>query len=175
MAEESLRGLAWKFGDDLDTDQIIPARYCNSFDPQYLADHAMAGIDPSFAQRVAAGDIIVAGRNFGCGSSREVAPLALKAAGIRVIVAHSFARIFYRNAVNLGLLVLECPSAADMIETGEDLVVDPSTRVIHSLTTGKAYQCNSLPQYIQGIIDAGGMVKYIRKKLGKDKEYTEYV
>ncbi|MCK4720449.1 3-isopropylmalate dehydratase small subunit, partial [bacterium] len=98
MAEEKIRGLAWQYGDDIDTDQIIPARYCNTFDPEYLADYAMAGIDLGFAQRVAQGDIIVAGRNFGCGSSREVAPLALKAAGVGAIVAHSFARIFYRNA-----------------------------------------------------------------------------
>lgn len=173
MADETIRGLSWKFGDDIDTDQIIPARYCNTFDPDVLATHAMAGIDPSFAQRVAMGDIIVAGRNFGSGSSREVAALALKAAGVKAIVAHSFARIFYRNAINIGLLIMECPAAAEMIETGEDLSIDPSTRVIHSLTNGRAYKCKELPSFVQEIFDAGGLVKFVRKKLEREKEILE--
>jgi 3-isopropylmalate dehydratase small subunit len=168
--EETLQGLAWKFGDDIDTDQIIPARYCNTFDADQLADHAMAGIDPSFAQRVAPGDIIVAGRNFGCGSSREVAPLALKAAGVKVIVAHSFAKIFYRNAVNIGLLALECPAASEMIESGEDLMIDPHAKVVNSLTTGRAFQCREFPPFVQELVDAGGLAKYVQKKIARDHE-----
>ncbi len=170
MAEEKIRGLAWQYGDDIDTDQIIPARYCNTFDPEYLADYAMAGIDLGFAQRVAQGDIIVAGRNFGCGSSREVAPLALKAAGVGAIVAHSFARIFYRNAVNIGLLIMVCPAASEMIDTGEELIIDKAGGTIHSLTSGKAFRCDEFPAFIQEIVDSGGMVKYVQKRLAKNKE-----
>ncbi len=167
---EKLRGLAWSFGSNIDTDQIIPARYCNTFDPDTLADHAMEGADPDFAQRVAPGDIIVAGRNFGCGSSREAAPLALKAAGVGAVIAHSFGRLFYRNAVNIGLYISICRAACESIETGEELVIDPSASLIQSLTTGRAYRCESLPAYVQEIVDSGGMVNYVKARLAKSKD-----
>jgi len=167
---EKLRGLAWRFGDNIDTDQIIPARYCNTLDPGVLADHAMEGADPDFSRRVAPGDIVVAGRNFGCGSSREAAPIALKAAGIGAVVADSFARLFYRNAVNIGLFILVCPAASGFIETGEELAIDPQAGIVHSLTTGRAFRGESFPSYIREIVDAGGMVEYVKKRLGKDKD-----
>lgn len=168
--EEKIRGLAWHFGDNIDTDQIIPARYCNTYDPGKLADHAMEGADPEFAARVALGDIIVAGRNFGCGSSREVAPIAIKAAGIGAVIADSFARLFYRNAVNIGLFIMVCPAASESIETGEELVIDPMTGIVHSLTTGRAYRCESFPPFIEEIVQAGGMVNYVKKQFARERE-----
>ena len=167
---EKLRGLAWCFGNNIDTDQIIPARYCNTFDPVKLADHAMEGANPDFAQRVAPGDIIVAGRNFGCGSSREAAPLALKAAGVGAVVAHSFGRLFFRNAVNIGLYISICRAACESVESGEELVIDTSASHIHSVTTGRAYRCEPLPEYVQEIVDSGGMVNYVRSRLVKVKD-----
>jgi len=164
---EKLRGLAWVFGDNIDTDQIIPARFCNTFDPDELSEHAMEGIGREFPHRVAPGDIIVAGRNFGCGSSREAAPLALKATGISAIVANSFSRLFFRNAVNIGLYIMICKSAAENIENGEELVIDRQARLIQSLTTGRAYKCEPLPGFIQDIVDIGGMVEWVKKKVAK--------
>ena len=167
---EKLRGLAWRFGDNIDTDQIIPARYCNTLDPGRLADHAMEGADPEFAHRVAPGDIIVAGTNFGCGSSREAAPIALKAAGVGAVVADSFARLFYRNAVNIGLCVMVCQAASRSIDSGEELVIDSSAGIIHSMSTGRAYRCEESSPFIREIVDAGGMVNYVKHRLAKDKE-----
>ncbi len=168
MSGGKLRGLVWRFGDNIDTDQIIPSRYCNTYRPEELAPHAMKGVDPDFAKRVAPGDIIVAGRNFGCGSSREVAPLALKAAGIGGIVAYSFARLFYRNAVNIGLVVLVSQPAGMGLESGEEVEIDPSAGVVHSLSNGRVYRCEKADGLVQEIIDAGGMVAYVREQLGKD-------
>jgi len=170
---EKLRGIAWKFGDNIDTDQIIPARYCNTFDPDKLADHAMEGASPDFALRVAQGDIIVAGRNFGCGSSREAAPVALKAAGVGAVIAHSFGRLFYRNAVNVGLYILICSAASERIDSGEELSIDLSACTVHSITTGRAFRCEPFPGFIRDIVDVGGMVNYARKKLAKDKSHTK--
>ncbi len=164
---DKIRGLAWHFGDNIDTDQIIPARYCNTFDPDELSDHAMEGTGPEFPQRVAPGDIIVAGRNFGCGSSREAAPLALKASGVGAIIAHSFSRLFFRNAANIGLYILVCQSASQTIETGEELLIDKSSGVIHSISTGRAYRSETIPEYIQEIIDAGGMISYVKQRVSK--------
>jgi len=166
---EKLRGLAWVFGDNIDTDQIIPAKFCNTFDPDELADHAMEGIGSEFPHRVAPGDIIVAGRNFGCGSSREAAPLALKTTGISAIIASSFSRLFFRNAANIGLYIMVCKAASEHIETGEELVIDRQARVIQSLTTGKAYKCEVLPGFIQDIVDAGGMVNWVKRKVAKKR------
>jgi 3-isopropylmalate/(R)-2-methylmalate dehydratase small subunit len=167
---EKLRGIAWRFGDNIDTDQIIPARYCNTFDPEQLSGHAMEGASPDFANRVAPGDIIVAGRNFGCGSSREAAPVALKAAGVGAVIAHSFGRLFYRNAINIGLYIMICEAASGIIKSGEELVIDPATNVVHSSTTGKAFRCEPFPDFISDIVDAGGMVNYVRKRLAKEKD-----
>jgi len=170
MPVEKIRGLAWKFGDNIDTDQIIPARYCNTFNPEALGDHAMEGADPDFARRVAPGDIIVAGRNFGCGSSREAAPLALKASGLGAIVAHSFSRLFFRNAVNIGLYIMVCPAASELIDSGEELLIDPVASTIHSQTNGRAYRCKQLPGFIDEIVHAGGMIEYVRKRAGREKD-----
>jgi len=170
MMQDKIRGLAWRFGDNIDTDQIIPARYCNTHDPGKLADHAMEGADPGFSSRVAYGDIIVAGRNFGCGSSREVAPIAIKAAGISGVIADSFARLFYRNAVNIGLFIMVCPAASESIQTGEELVIDPSMGIVHSLTTGRAYRCEGFPPFIKEIVEAGGMVNYVKRQFEKERE-----
>jgi 3-isopropylmalate/(R)-2-methylmalate dehydratase small subunit len=165
---EKLRGLCWHYGDDVDTDQIIPARYCNTFNPELLAPHSMEGIDPEFAQRMAPGDIIAAGRNFGCGSSREVAPLALKAIGVGAIIAHSFSRLFFRNAVNIGLYIMVCPAAGEMIESGEELEIDRQAGIVHSITTGRAFRCDPFPSFIKDIVEIGGMVNYVRHRLGID-------
>ncbi len=165
---DKLRGLAWCFGDNIDTDQIIPACYCNTFNPDELADHAMEGAGPEFPQRVAPGDIIVAGRNFGCGSSREAAPLALKASGVSAIVAHSFSRLFFRNAVNIGLYIMICNAASGSIESGEELVIDRSAGIIHSLSTGRAYRCEAFPEFIREIVNVGGMVEYVKHRLAKN-------
>lgn len=167
---EKLRGLVWRFGDNVDTDQIIPARYCNTFDPELLACHAMEGTGADFPERVAPGDIIVAGRNFGCGSSRESAPLALKAAGVVAIIAHSFSRLFLRNAVNIGLYVMVCTAASETIEPGEEIVIDKQAGVVHSVTTGRAYKCEPFPEFIQEIVDSGGMVPYVKHRLAKTKD-----
>lgn len=163
--ENLLRGRVWKYGDDVDTDVIIPARYLNVSTPQELALHCMEDIDPSFAGTVQPGDMIVAGENFGCGSSREHAPLAIKGSGIACVVAKSFARIFYRNAINIGLPILECPEAVEDVEKGDQLTVDLKAGTITNLRTGRTYRTSPFPDFIMEIIQAGGLVPYTRERL----------
>ena len=158
---KSARGTVFQYGDNVDTDVIIPARYLNSSDPKELAKHCMEDIDTDFVRDVKEGDIIVAHKNFGCGSSREHAPLAIKASGISCVIADTFARIFYRNAINIGLPIVECSEAAYEIKTGDDVEVDFDTGIITDHTTGKTYQGQSFPPFMQKIIDAGGLVNYI--------------
>ncbi|MEW5762060.1 MAG: 3-isopropylmalate dehydratase small subunit [Bacillota bacterium] len=164
-------GRAWKFGDNIDTDVIIPARYLNTTDPRELAAHCMEDADPSFARAVQPGDIIVAGKNFGCGSSREHAPLAIKAAGVACVVARSFARIFYRNAFNIGLPILECPEAVDGIGNGDRVLVDAAAGLITNVTTGVTFRAEPVPPFMQEIISAGGLIDYVRKRVGSGARY----
>lgn len=159
-----LEGKVWRYGDNIDTDVIIPARYLNSFDPKELASHCMVDIDESFAPNVKAGDIMVGGRNFGCGSSREHAPIAIKASGIPVVIAASFARIFYRNAINVGLPVLEIGDDVEKIKAGDILQVDLSSGKIVDETTGDTFQAPPLPGFIQDIAKAGGLIHYVKEQ-----------
>ncbi|MFN3504606.1 MAG: 3-isopropylmalate dehydratase small subunit [Caldimicrobium sp.] len=159
-----IKGKVWKFGDNIDTDLIIPARYLNTTDPEELAKHCMEDADPSFAKNVKKGDIIVAGKNFGCGSSREHAPISIKAAGVSCVIAESFARIFYRNAFNTGLLILECQEAAKDAETGDELEVDIEKGIINNITKGKSYKINPLPEFMKKILKDGGLIPHIMKK-----------
>lgn len=154
-------GTAFKYGDNVDTDVIIPARYLNSSDPKELAAHCMEDIDKTFASRVKPGDILVGERNFGCGSSREHAPIALKASGVSCVVAATFARIFYRNSINIGLPILECEEAAHGIEAGDEVEVDFETGRITDKTQGKTFQALPFPPFIQNIIDSGGLLAAI--------------
>lgn len=165
-----IKGQAWKFGDDVDTDAIIPARYLNTTDPAVLAAHCMEDADPSFATKVKQGDIIVAGKNFGCGSSREHAPIAIKGAGLGCVIAHSFARIFYRNAFNMGLPILECPKAAEAIKTGDQVEVDLSRGRIFNHSRQEEYQAHPVPPFMQELLEAGGLMAYVGEQLGKSKE-----
>jgi len=162
------RGKVWKYGDNVDTDVIIPARYLSMSSAQELAGHCMEDLDPEFAGQVQAGDIIVGGENFGCGSSREHAPLAIKGAGVSCVVARSFARIFYRNAINVGLPILESPAAVDGTEAGHDLEIDLAEGVIRNLTTGQAFRAEAYPPFMMQIIDAGGLVPYTRREMAKE-------
>jgi len=157
-------GNVFKYGDNVDTDVIIPARYLNSFDPKELAAHAMEDIDPDFIKKLKQGDIIVAKSNFGCGSSREHAPLALKTAGVSCVIASSFARIFYRNSINIGFPILECPSAVEAIETGDTLEVDFSTGIIINKTKNETYHSEAFPAFLQKMIEMDGLVNYINAK-----------
>lgn len=161
------KGNLYKFGHDVNTDEIIPARYLNTSDARELAAHVMEDADATFSQKVKKGDILVAGRNFGCGSSREHAPLAIKTAGISCVIAESFARIFYRNAFNIGLAILECPQAARAAKTGEQLEVDAGKGLIKNLTTGKEYTAAPIPEFMQELVAAGGLMKYAKKHLVK--------
>lgn len=161
----SIRGRVWKYGDNVDTDAIIPARYLNTTSERELAAHCMEDIDPSFAANVRPGDIIVAGKNFGCGSSREHAPVAIKASGIACVVAESFARIFYRNAINIGLPILECPEAAQATEMGHTLEIDLGKGIIHNVDTGQTYHAVPYPDFMLDLIEAGGLIEYTRRKL----------
>ncbi len=154
----------YKYKDNVDTDVIIPARYLNSFDAKELASHAMVDIDPTFASTVEKGDIIVAGQNFGCGSSREHAPLCLKTAGVKCVISKSFARIFYRNSINIGFPIMECEEAADKIEKGDEVEVDFSTGVITNKTKNETYQSQPFPEFLQKMIDADGLVNYVNSK-----------
>lgn len=156
-----VQGSVHKYGDNVDTDVIIPARYLNTSDHDELASHCMEDIDSDFVNRVKPGDIIVAGKNFGCGSSREHAPIAIKASGISCVIASTFARIFYRNAINIGLAILECDEAARDISAGDQIRVDFDTGVIQNLTTGKEYQAEPFPPFIQNIIAKGGLMNTI--------------
>ncbi len=157
-------GRVWKFGDDVDTDLIIPARYCNVSDPAALAKNSFADARADFAVAVMKGDVIVAGRNFGCGSSREHAPIAIKASGISVVIAKSFARIFYRNAFNIGLPLLEAVDAAEETQDGDRLAVDLTTGKIENLTRAKSYSARPIPPFMERLIKAGGLVDHIRKE-----------
>ena len=159
-------GTVFKYGRDVDTDVIIPARYLNSSDPAFLAQHCLEDLDATFVTRVKAGDIIVAQENFGCGSSREHAPLAIKAAGVSVVVAKSFARIFFRNAINIGLPILECPEAVDAIADGDVIEVDTDAGVICDKTTGDTFAAQPFPPFLQEIIEAGGLVERAKAQLG---------
>ena len=154
----------YKYGANVDTDVIIPARHLNDPSPAALASHCMEDIDPNFASTVEAGDIVVAGPNFGCGSSREHAPLALKSCGVKCVIAPSFARIFYRNAINIGFPILECAEAAEGIQAGDTVSVDFNTGVITDETTGKTYQAAPLPEFVQGIVDNGGLLKSLKAR-----------
>lgn len=155
-------GYVYKFGSNIDTDAIIPARYLNTFDPAELARHCMEDADPDFPSKVKAGDIIVADKNFGCGSSREHAPIALKGAGVACVVADSFARIFYRNAINIGLPILESPEAATAIQEGDEIEVDLETGQIKNLRSGEVYQATPFPEFMQRIIARGGLIDYVK-------------
>jgi len=157
-------GTVFKYGDNVDTDVIIPARYLNSSDPAELATHCMEDIDKDFVKNVKKGDIIVANKNFGCGSSREHAPIAIKAAGVSCVIAETFARIFYRNAINIGLPIVECPEAARAIVAGAEVEVDFDSGVITNKTTGECFQGQAFPAFMQKIIDCGGLVNYINEK-----------
>lgn len=158
-----LEGKVWRYGDNIDTDVIIPARYLNTFDPKELAKHCMVDIDKDFAQKVKPGDIMVGGKNFGCGSSREHAPVAIKACGVPVIIAASFARIFYRNGINVGLPLMEIGDNVERIHAGDKLSVDLSSGKIRDITTGETFQATPLPGFIQDISKAGGLIQYIKE------------
>lgn len=157
-------GSVFKYGDNVDTDVIIPARYLNSSDPKELAAHCMEDIDKEFVNQVKSGDLIVADKNFGCGSSREHAPIAIKAAGVSCVIAETFARIFYRNAINIGLPIIECPAAAKGIEAGDEVEVDFDTGEITNVTKGTTFQGQAFPEFMQKIIKAEGLVNYINQK-----------
>ena len=158
------QGIVHKYGDNVDTDVIIPARYLNTADHKELAAHCMEDIDADFVKKVKAGDIIVGGDNFGCGSSREHAPLCLKTAGVSCVIAETFARIFYRNAINIGLPIIECPEAAREIEAGDEVEVDFDTGTIYDHTKGTQYKGQPFPEFMQKLIAAGGLVKYTNSK-----------
>ncbi len=160
-------GVVHKYGDNVDTDVIIPARYLNSSDPAELAKKCMEDIDPDFVTRVKKGDIIVANKNFGCGSSREHAPIAIKAAGVSCVIAETFARIFYRNAINIGLPIIECPEAAQDIEAGDEVEIDFDSGIIFNKTKGSKYQGQAFPEFMQRIIKAEGLMNYINEKIVK--------
>ncbi len=158
-----VKGKVFKYGDNIDTDVIIPARYLNSSDPNELKKYCMEDIDPTFKERVQNGDIIVADKNFGCGSSREHAPIAIKASGISIVIAKTFARIFYRNAINTGLAILECDEATDRISANDEVSVDFTTGVITNITKNETYQAEPFPEFIQEIIKDGGLVEHTKK------------
>ncbi|MCI6305848.1 MAG: 3-isopropylmalate dehydratase small subunit [Subdoligranulum sp.] len=160
---KNAKGITFKYPDNVDTDVIIPARYLNSQDAKELAQHCMEDIDKDFVNKVHEGDIMVGGWNFGCGSSREHAPLVIKTSGISCVIAKSFARIFYRNSINIGLPILECEAAAEQIRAGDTVSVDFNTGVITDETTGKTYQAEPFPEFIQNIIAAGGLMNSIQK------------
>lgn len=161
---ENAKGLVFKYGDNVDTDVIIPARYLNSSDPKELATHCMEDIDKDFVNKVNKGDIIVANKNFGCGSSREHAPISIKAAGVSCVIAETFARIFYRNSINIGLPIIECPEAAKEIEAGDEVEVFFDTGIIKDITKGTEYKGQAFPPFMQKIIDAEGLINYINAK-----------
>lgn len=161
-------GHVFKYGDNIDTDVIIPARYLNATKGEELALHCMEDIDKEFVKKVQKGDIMVANKNFGCGSSREHAPLALKCAGVSCVIAETFARIFFRNAINIGLPILECPEAAKAIQAGDEVEVDFDTGVIIDKTTGESFTSQPFPEFMQKIITAGGLLNYITKTAGQN-------
>ncbi len=161
-----LKGKIWKFGDNVDTDAIIPARYLNTSDPAELAKHCMEDADPSFPAKVKEGDIILAGANFGCGSSREHAPIAIKAAGVACVIAKSFARIFYRNSFNTGLPILECPEAFDSMSEGDEVAVSLGSGEIRIIKDGRKLNAQPVPEFMQALLNEGGLMNYVKKKAG---------
>ena len=165
MSAASLEGTAHVYGDNVDTDVIIPARYLTSTEPEELAKHCMEDLDPEFVSRVQPGDVIVAGRNFGSGSSREHAPLAIKGAGISCIVAESFARIFYRNAINVGLPIVECPGVSADAQPADRFRVDLDAGRVENLTRGTTYEATAMPEFMRGILDAGGLMPWVKRQL----------
>jgi 3-isopropylmalate/(R)-2-methylmalate dehydratase small subunit len=164
-----LKGKAWKFGNNIDTDVIIPARYLNTSDPSELGKHCMEDADPKFVEKVSPGDIVVGGENFGCGSSREHAPIAIKAAGVSSVVAASFARIFYRNAINIGLPIFESPEAAKAIEEGDQIEIDSANGIIKNITKGEEYKASPFPEFMQEIMSAGGLISYVKGRIEKGR------
>ena len=160
-----IRGRVWRFGNDIDTDAIIPARYLNTHDPKELARHVMEDADRDFSAKIKAGDLIVAGKNFGCGSSREHAPIAIKASGIHAVIAKSFARIFYRNAFNIGLPIFESFEASEKIKEADEIEIDADKGVIKNVTRQEEYRANPIPQFMQELISSGGLVEWTKKKL----------
>ncbi|NLX70262.1 MAG: 3-isopropylmalate dehydratase small subunit [Clostridiales bacterium] len=164
-----IEGKAIKYGNNVDTDVIIPARYLSTSDPDELAAHCFEDLDPSFKGKVQPGDIVVAGTNFGCGSSREHAPIAIKASGISCIIAETFARIFYRNALNIGLPIMECPEAAKDIQDGDRVAVDLAKGIITNITRNRTYKAAPFPPFMQELIKAGGLVQYVNEKMGETK------
>jgi 3-isopropylmalate/(R)-2-methylmalate dehydratase small subunit len=160
-----IKGRVWKFGDNIDTDAIIPARYLNTSDPKELAKHVMEDADKDFPNKVKEGDIIVAGRNFGCGSSREHAPIAIKAAGVQVVIAKSFARIFYRNSFNIGLPIFESDEASEKIKEGDVIEIDADKGIIKNLTRQETYSSRPIPQFMQELIAAGGLIEWTKKRI----------
>lgn len=163
------KGPVFKYGDNIDTDVIIPARYLNTSDPAELAKHCLEDLDVDFVKKVKPGDIIVAEENFGCGSSREHAPICIKAAGVDAVIAKSFARIFYRNSINIGLAILECPEAVDAIKDGDTVSVDADAGIIVDETTGQTFQAEPFPPFIKDIIEQGGLVNRTKKILADQK------
>ena len=162
----TIKGRVHRYGSDVNTDVIVPARYLNMDDPDQLAAHCMEDIDADFVKKVKPGDIIVADENFGCGSSREHAPIAIKASGVGAVVAKSFARIFYRNAINIGLPILQCPEAVDGAAAGDELEIDLGTGVVRNVTRGAEYRAEPFPEFMQRLIAAGGLINYAKKRLG---------
>ena len=160
------KGKVWKYGDNVDTDVIIPARYLNTTKAEELAKHCMEDIDSGFASSVQSGDIMVGGWNFGCGSSREHAPIAIQASGVSCVVAASFARIFYRNSINIGFPILECPKASEAVRNGDIVSVDTKTGIITDETTGETFEAKAFPPFIDNIIEKGGLLPYLKEKLG---------
>jgi 3-isopropylmalate/(R)-2-methylmalate dehydratase small subunit len=160
-----LEGKAIKYGDNVDTDVIIPARHLSTIDPEELASHCMEDLDAHFNDKLSWGSIIAAGKNFGCGSSREHAPIAIKASGIKVVIAESFARIFFRNAINIGLPIIECPEAAREIEEGDDISIDVKTGIIVNKTKNKTYTAPAFPEFMEKIMEADGLIKYIKQSI----------
>jgi 3-isopropylmalate/(R)-2-methylmalate dehydratase small subunit len=162
-----MRGKAHTYGKNVDTDVIIPGKYCNIVDPVELGKHALEGLDPEYTTKMKPGDIIVADANFGCGSSREVAPIAIRGSGTSAVIARSFARIFYRNALNIGLPIFECPEAVDGISSGDEIELEPATGVVRNLTTGKEFQAAAFPPFMQSLIEAGGLQPYVERRLAE--------
>ena len=162
--EMNIQGKAWKFGNNINTDEIIPARYLNTSDPKELAAHCMEDADADFVKKVNAGDIIVGGNNFGCGSSREHAPIAIKAADVSLVIAKTFARIFFRNCINIGLPILECPEIVDEVNSGDTLEVDLKEGTIKNVTSGKEYSSAKYPEFMEELIDAGGLMAWVGRK-----------
>lgn len=160
-----IRGNAWKFGKNIDTDAIIPARYCNTADPEKLAPHCLEDADPDFVKKMSPGDIVVADENFGCGSSREVAPITIKAAGVSAVVAKSFARIFFRNSINIGLPIFESVTAVEGIVEGDDISINPATGMLTNHTQNTVYQLEPFPEFLQEIINLGGLRYWVEERL----------